>query len=160
MVKFIKFGIPSTGDLHKLETDSSLKLSEGAEPNNTLILDFCPPELSKFVGLGFFFVCLFGWLVCFGWTLSSLQHQALHCGHMGFLYLQHADFSCYRAWALELTGWAAVACQLSCPVGYLFPDQRSNPGSLHWKADSQPLNHQGSPNLCCFKPPSYLLQNH
>ena len=26
-----------------------------------------------------------------------------------------------------------------------FPDQGSNPCSLHWQADSQPLRHQGSP---------------
>ena len=27
----------------------------------------------------------------------------------------------------------------------IFPDQGSNPCSLHWQADSQPLRHQGSP---------------
>ena len=89
VVKFIKFGIPSTGDLHKLETDSSLKLSEGAEPNNTLILDFCPPELSKFVGLGFF-VCLFGWLV--GWLV--LAELGLHCNTRLFIVGTWAFSSC------------------------------------------------------------------
>ena len=29
----------------------------------------------------------------------------------------------------------------------IFPDQGSNPCSLHWQADSQPLRHQGSPHL-------------
>ena len=29
----------------------------------------------------------------------------------------------------------------------IFPDQGSNPCSLHWQADSQPLRHQGSPSL-------------
>ena len=31
------------------------------------------------------------------------------------------------------------------------PDQGSNPCPLHWQADSQPLRHQGSPKICCFK---------
>ena len=29
----------------------------------------------------------------------------------------------------------------------IFPDQGSNPCSLHWQADSQPLRHQGSPGI-------------
>ena len=29
----------------------------------------------------------------------------------------------------------------------IFPDQGSNPCTLHWQADSQPLRHQGSPEL-------------
>ena len=29
----------------------------------------------------------------------------------------------------------------------IFPDQGSNPCPLHWPADSQPLRHQGSPDL-------------
>ena len=32
----------------------------------------------------------------------------------------------------------------------IFPDQGSNPRSLHWQADSQPLRHQGSPELFFF----------
>ena len=31
------------------------------------------------------------------------------------------------------------------------PDQGSNPCPLHWQADSQPLRHQGSPNIFPFK---------
>ncbi|KAJ8792835.1 hypothetical protein J1605_004020 [Eschrichtius robustus] len=29
----------------------------------------------------------------------------------------------------------------------IFPDQGSNPCPLHWQADSQPLRHQGSPEV-------------
>ena len=29
----------------------------------------------------------------------------------------------------------------------IFPDQGSNPCPLHWQADSQPLRHQGSPQI-------------
>ena len=32
----------------------------------------------------------------------------------------------------------------------IFPDQGSNPCSLHWQADSQPLRHQGSPRPLPF----------
>ena len=42
--------------------------------------------------------------------------------------------------------------RLSCPVawGILVPSQGSNPHPQHWKADSSPLDHQGSPseNFC------------
>ena len=34
------------------------------------------------------------------------------------------------------------SCSAACGI---FPDQGSNPYSLHWQADSQPLRHQGSP---------------
>ena len=36
------------------------------------------------------------------------------------------------------------SCSAACGI---FPDQGSNPRPLHWQADSQPLRHQGSPNL-------------
>ena len=34
------------------------------------------------------------------------------------------------------------SCSTACGI---LPDQGSNPCSLHWQADSQPLHHQGSP---------------
>ena len=41
---------------------------------------------------------------------------------------------------------AVAAHRLSCPMACgIFLDQRSNSGSFHWQADSQPLDHQGSP---------------
>ena len=36
------------------------------------------------------------------------------------------------------------SCSAACRI---FPDQGSNPRPLHWQADSQPLRHQGSPNM-------------
>ena len=42
MVKFIKFRIPSTGDLRKLETNSSLKASEEAQPYQYLDFRLLP----------------------------------------------------------------------------------------------------------------------
>ena len=35
-----------------------------------------------------------------------------------------------------------LSCSAACGI---FPGQGSNPCSLHWQADSQPLRHQGSP---------------
>ena len=49
------------------------------------------------------------------------------------------------------TGSVIVAHGPSCSAARgIFPDQGSNPCSLHWQADSQPLHHQGSPT------PSFL----
>ena len=43
-------------------------------------------------------------------------------------------------------GSEVVMHGLSLPVAYgIFLDQVSNPCPLHWQADSQPLDHQGSP---------------
>ena len=36
------------------------------------------------------------------------------------------------------------SCSAACGI---LPDQGSNPCPLHWQADSQPLRHQGSPQL-------------
>ena len=40
-----------------------------------------------------------------------------------------------------------AACGLSCPTarGILLPRPRTELSSLHWKAGSEPLDHQGSP---------------
>ena len=49
-------------------------------------------------------------------------------------------------------GSATVAHGPSCSTACgILPDQGSNPCPLHWQADSQPLRHQGSPLLLCFK---------
>ena len=42
----------------------------------------------------------------------------------------------------------------------IFPDQGSNPCPLHWQADSQPLRHQGSPDVffyCMYFNPNYEI---
>ncbi|KAJ8776297.1 hypothetical protein J1605_015595 [Eschrichtius robustus] len=36
------------------------------------------------------------------------------------------------------------SCSAACGI---FADQGSNPCPLHWQADSQPLRHQGSPQI-------------
>ena len=48
-----------------------------------------------------------------------------------------------------------VVKRLSCPhwhVGSYFSHQGSNPHPLHWKADSQCLDHQRSPLEKLFRP--------
>ena len=82
------------------------------------------------------------------------------CGHTGSslvvasgaaLWLQctqasrRSGFSCRRAWALKLQVSSCVPW-FSCPSARgIFPEQRANPCLLCWQADSQPLDHQGSP---------------
>ena len=44
-------------------------------------------------------------------------------------------------------------------VGSQFPDQGWNPRPLHWKADSLPLDHQGSPASSCILTASYSMGN-
>ena len=98
--------------------------------------------------------------------LRSCAWLSLVAANRGHSPLRCACFSCYggfsrcgaRApdvWAsvdvarrLQSTGPAAVAHGLSrsgaCGI---LPDQGTNPRPLHWQADSQPLCHQGSPDV-------------
>ena len=56
------------------------------------------------------------------------------------------SFSSCGTWFLEFR--SVVAHRLSCPAAYgILPDQGLNPCPLHCQADSQPLEHQGSPFL-------------
>ena len=49
---------------------------------------------------------------------------------------------------LSSCGSVAVAHGPSCSAACgIFPDQGANPCPLHWQADSQPLRHQGSPQI-------------
>ena len=53
-----------------------------------------------------------------------------------------------RSTGSRRTGSAIVAHGLSRSAACgILPDQGSNPCPLHWQADSQPLRHQGSPEL-------------
>ena len=48
-------------------------------------------------------------------------------------------------------GSVVVAHGPSCPAACgILPDQGSNPCPLHWQADSQPLRHQGSPQVMSY----------
>ena len=39
----------------------------------------------------------------------------------------------------------------------ILPDRGTNPCPLHWQADSQPLRHQGSPQILFFNHPITIL---
>ena len=55
-----------------------------------------------------------------------------------------------RSTGSRRAGSAIVALGPSCSAACgIFPDQGSNPCSLHWQADSQPLRHRRSP-MCCL----------
>ena len=75
---------------------------------------------------------------------------------VGFLWLQSMDFCCsgfssLRAPALVSVGSVVTAHRLSCFMTRgMFQDQGSNPFSLHGKADSQPLDYQGSPSTFIY----------
>ena len=77
------------------------------------------------------------------------------CGKRGHSSSRCTGLSLSRPLLLRSTGSrragsAIVAHGPSCSTGRgIFPDQGSNPCSLHWQADSQPLRHQGSP-YCLF----------
>ena len=78
-------------------------------------------------------------------ALSSCSEQGLlsRCTHWGA--------SPAAEHRLQSTGSVVVADGLSCPEACgIFLEQGSNLYPLHWQADSEPLNHQGSP-LINFK---------
>ena len=64
--------------------------------------------------------------------------------------------SCCGAQALRYVGSVVVAQALSRSVTCdIFLDQGLNPCPLHWQADSQPLDHQGSPSSLPFNKNKY-----
>ena len=71
------------------------------------------------------------------WAFSDCSEQGLIFVVVHGLLIAVASVVEYRLWGM----WASVvvAHRLSCPEAHgIFPDQESNPCSLHWQADSQP----------------------
>ena len=100
-----------------------------------------------------FFVYLF-WGAALGRHCCAQAFSS--CGKQGLLsgcsaWASHCSgFSC-GTWALGTLVSVAMVHGLSCPVTCeIFPDQGWNPCPLHWQADSQPQDHQGSPCCCYF----------
>ena len=91
----------------------------------------------------YLFLAVLGLLFC-AWAFSS-------CSSGGHSSSRCAGLSLSRPLLLRSTGSrragsAIVAHGPNCSVACgIFPDQGSNPCSLHWQADFQPLRHQGSP---------------
>ena len=63
-------------------------------------------------------------------TSGSRARGLSSCGSRA---LEHRLSSC---------GTRPYSCSMACGI---FPEQESSPWPLHWQADSQPLDHQGSP---------------
>ena len=106
-----------------------------------LCLPCCTWAFSSYSEWGLLFVA-----GCVGFSLRWLL---LFWGHWlqvhGLQQLWHA-VSVDVARGLQTAGSVVVAHRLSCSMACgIFPDQGSNPCSLHWQVDSQPLCHQGSP---------------
>ena len=75
---------------------------------------------------------------------AALQLQCAGFSPQGLL-LWSTDFG-HRLRQLWCSGSVVVTHGLSCPTACgILPDQGSNPCLLHWQADSQPLDHQGTP---------------
>ena len=90
----------------------------------------CTQTFSSCRERGLLFVAVHGLLI----AVASLvaEHGLQACGlqqlwHMGSVVVAHG-----------------LCCSAACGI---FLDQGSNPCSLHWQADSQPLRHQGSPRI-------------
>ena len=100
--------------------------------------------------LNFLFIYIYFWLC---WVFVSVRGLSLVAASGGHSSSRCAGLS--LSWPLLLqstgsrrAGSVVVAhgprCSAACGI---FPDQGSNPCPLHWQADSQPLRHQGSPQV-------------
>ena len=100
---------------------------------------------SYFIYLFIYFLAVLGL-----WFVRGLSPVVASGGHYSS---RCAGLSLSRPLPLRGTGSrragsVVVAHRPSCSVACgIFPDQGSNPCVLHWQADSQPLRHQGSPQI-------------
>ena len=113
-------------------------------------------DLTQRESIGFFgfcfFLILFIYLFIYGCVGSSfLCRLSLVAVSGGDSSSRCAGLSLSRPLLLRSTGSRRAgsvivahgpSCSAACGI---FPNQGSNPCSLHWQADSQPLHHQGSP---------------
>ena len=105
----------------------------------------------------FFFNFLIYFYLWLCWVFVSVRGLSLVAASGGHSSSWCAGHSLSRALLLQSTGSRragsvvvvhGLRCSAACGI---FPDQGSNPCTLHWQADSQPLRHQGSPSLYFFK---------
>ena len=127
-----------------------------------LIIDFDTVFFSGFrrkeLPIFFFFFFNFIYLFIYLWlcwifvsvrglplVAASGDHSSLRCAGLLSrpLLLRSTDSRCAGSVIVAHGPSRSVACGI-------LPDQGSNPCPLHWQADSQPLRHQGSPELPIF----------
>ena len=113
--------------------------------------------------MAFFQVYLFTYLFLLCWVFVSARGLSLVVASGGHSSLRCAGLSLSRPLLLQSTGSRRAgsvvvahgpSCSAACGI---LPDQGSNPCPLHWQADSQPLCHQGSPEIN-FNKIFYLTQ--
>ena len=98
----------------------------------------------------YLFLFIYFWLC---WVFVSVRGLSLVAASEGHSSSRCAGLSLSWPLLLRSTGSrradsVVVAHGPSCPATCgIFPDQGSNPCSLHWQADSQLLRHQGSPSF-------------
>ena len=102
-----------------------------------------------FIFLNLFYLFIYFWLC---WVFVAVRRLFSSCGKQtlrrGARASHCSGFSCCGTRALGMQASVVVAHRPSSSAACgIFPDQGSNPRSLHWQADSQPLRHQGSPPL-------------
>ena len=99
------------------------------------------------------------------WVLVSVRGLSLVVASGGHSSSRCVGLSLSRPLLLRSTGSrragsVIVAHGLSCSAACgIFPDQGSNPCPLHWQADSQPLRHQGSPDVPFLKVTARICLN-
>ena len=97
-----------------------------------------------------FYLFIYFWLC---WVFVSVRGLSLVAASGGHSSSRCVGLSLSQPLLLQSTGSVVVAHGPSCSAACgIFPDQGSNPCSLHWQADSQPLHHQGSPDLLFYVP--------
>ena len=78
---------------------------------------------------------------------ASGGHSSLRCAGLSL-----SQPLLLRSTGSRCAGSSIVAHGPSCSAACgIFPVQGSNPCPLHWQADSQPLHHQGSPQVIPLK---------
>ena len=106
--------------------------------------------------IGFFFFNLFIYYLWVCWVFVSVRGLSPVVASGGHSSSRCAGLSLSRPLLLRSTGSrragsVTAAHGPSCSAAYgIFPDRDSNPCSLQWQADSQPLHHQGSPMFIGF----------
>ena len=100
------------------------------------------------------YLFIYFWLC---WVFISVQGLSLVAASGGHSSLPCAGLSLSRPLLLWSTGSRRAgsvivahgpSCSTACGI---FPNQGLNPCPLHWQADSQPLRHQGNPQIRFLK---------
>ena len=100
-----------------------------------------------------FYLFIYLWLC---WVFVSVPGLSLVAASGGHSSSQCAGLSLSRPLLLRSSGSRRAgsvivahgpSCSAACRI---FPDQGPNPCPGHWQVDSQPLRHQGSPEVIYF----------